>query len=356
MAGEKGAGEKKGGILGDLGALLQQWQVVVAAIAAATALWFGFDDQRRKQLDINRQAVEEAKDAEHLAAFRADPHSTLVEFRATYPEHAFCAALGYYVAEAGRLAGDETARRSVKPIADAIGAQIERLAAQGGSSLDALQSTALAAAGAGGAASDCPRLGADLSWYAWPLMWTDCRLLLATFAQAQCQGEATRLAAAAMPPMPAEVALPETWTGGPLAPPVAAPAEPSPESVPETATDAPRPDTPAPTAALGPGEACGAAPPVVYIQFVAPPARPRAAEARDLLLAAGWQVAEGLELVDAARTAGDVRFYWPEQADCAARLAEALQAAFGQPFATISLAGRYRNLPRGRVEVWLPAA
>lgn len=343
------AGEKKGGLLGDLAALFQQWQVVVAAIAAATALWFGFDDQRRKQLDINRAAVDEAKDAEHLAAFRADPHSTLVEFRATYPEHAFCAALGYYVAEAGRLADDATARANVKSIGDAIGAQIERLAAQGGSSLDALQALAVAAAGDGGAASDCPRLGPDLAWYARPLMWADCRLLLATFAQAQCQAEATRLAIAAMaPPLPETVVLPEGWTAGPaLSPP---PDQPRPQTVPGDAGD-----EPAPTMALGPGDACGAAPPTVYIQFVAEADRPRAAAARDLLLAAGWPVAEGLDLV-AARTAGDVRFYWPEQAGCAARLAEALGSAFGSPFATISLAGRYRNLPRDRVEVWLPAA
>ncbi|MBP7240396.1 hypothetical protein [Amaricoccus sp.] len=346
------ADEAKKGILGDLAALFQQWQVVVAAIAAATALWFGFDDQRRKQLDLNRAAVDEAKDAEHLAAFRADPHSTLVEFRATYPEHAFCAALGYYVAEAGRLADDETARASVKPIGDAIGAQIERLAAQGGSSLDALQTLAVAAAGDGGAASDCPRLGPDLAWYARPLMWTDCRLLLATFAQAQCQAEATRLAAAALaPPPPEAVVLPDGWIG--MAP---TPPSPSAEPTPQVAPPAPATDEPAPTMALGPGDACGAAPPTVFIQFVAEADRPRAAAARDLLLAAGWPVAEGLDLVAAARTAGDVRFYWPEQAACAARLAEALGSAFGSPFATLSLAGRYRNLPRGRVEVWLPAA
>lgn len=338
------AGEKKGGILGDLAALFQQWQVVVAAIAAATALWFGFDDQRRKQLDINRAAVEEAKDAEHLAAFRADPHSTLVEFRATYPEHAFCAALGYYVAEAGRLAADESARKSVKPIGDAIGAQIERLAAQGGSSLDALQSLALDAAGSGGADSGCPRLGPDLAWYARGVMWPDCRLLLATFAQAQCQTEATRLAAAPVAMAPAETV--EPWSNP--VPPLPAP-QPGPEPLPT-----PEP-TPAPAAALGPGDACGPAPPEVYIQFVAEAGRAEATRLREALAAAGWPVVAALDLEAGAATRGDVRFYWPEQESCATRLAEALADLAGRPFDTISLAGRYRNLPRGRVEIWLPA-
>lgn len=85
-------GAKSGGGLASIGAFVQQWQVIVAAIAAVTALWFGFADQRRMELEINRQAVIAAKAAE--AAFVADPLNTIVEFRASYPDHAFCAALG----------------------------------------------------------------------------------------------------------------------------------------------------------------------------------------------------------------------------------------------------------------------
>lgn len=350
---------KRGGVVAALVTLTQQWQVIVAAIAAVTALWFGFDDQRRKQLDINRAAVQSAK-TERLAEFIADPHSTLVEFRATYPEHAFCAALGYYVAEAGRLATKSEAGRGsvdrlrIRQMNDAIGAQIERLAAQGGSSLDDLKELAVEAAGEGGANSGCPRLGPNLGLRSRATMWPDCRLLLSTFVQAECQTEATRLAAV----MPAGAA------GGPAAPDVTvavpggpAPPEPAPQPDASGAAPAPQPapepaPPPAPAADSGPGPACGAAPPTIFVQYVSGDGA-GARRAAEALAASGWAVA-GVEHVADGRTRGDVRYYWDEQAACARRLAEALGAAGGGDFGTISLAGRYRNLPRGQMEVWLP--
>jgi len=152
-------GEKAGGFLGGLAAMFQQWQVVVAAIAAATAVWFGLEEQRREQLDINRVAVAAAKTAD----VATDPHNALVEFRATYPEHAFCAALGYFVAEAqrrnapGAAQTADGAARSGLPsdLSEAVATQIERLAAQGGLSFEALQARAIAAAGDGETTSDC---------------------------------------------------------------------------------------------------------------------------------------------------------------------------------------------------------
>lgn len=346
--GSDSGGGRRGRLLPGLVALFQQWQVMVAAIAAFTALWFGFDDQRRKQLEINRTAVQAAK-TERLAEFVADPHNTLVEFRATYPEHAFCAALGYYVAEAGRLDTESAAGRGdvdrprIRQMTDAIGAQIERLAGQGGSSLEELQTLAVAAAGKGGASSGCPRLGPNLGWMSGATMWPDCRLLLATFAQAQCQTEATRLAAV-MPAAAGGVApTPAPERPAPDAPapdPGVAPVEPAP--VPQ----------PAPASDNGPGAACGAAPPTIFVQHVGGDAA-AARRTAEMLAASGWQVA-GVEHVAGGRTGGDVRYYWDEQAPCASRLAELLDAAGGGDFATISLAGRYRNLPRGQMEVWLP--
>ena len=75
---------KSGGWLGGLGALLQQWQVVVTGIAAATALWFGFADQRRKEVEVNREAVTAAKTVP-AEAFALDPYATLAEFRSPTP-------------------------------------------------------------------------------------------------------------------------------------------------------------------------------------------------------------------------------------------------------------------------------
>ena len=318
---------KSGGWLGGLGALLQQWQVVVTGIAAATALWFGFADQRRKQVEVNREAVTAAKTVP-ADAFALDPYATLAEFRVSYPEHAFCAALGTFLAEAARQAptADASAGRRMN---DALGAQIDRISAQGGLSLAVIDDLATAAAGDGTAADACPGLRPPVGIRGLAMR-PDCRVLLESFAQTRCQGlaaEARRGAVAAQA------------MAGAASPPPAAP-----ESVPGPGAAA------APLAP--PDPACGASPPTVFVQFTGD--RDGAEAVRGGLADAGWTAAP-LDAVGGVRPVGDVRYYWPEQAPCAEALAASLGASLATPFTAISLAGRFRNLAPDRMEVWLPS-
>lgn len=320
-----GSGKSRGWV-GGLGALLQQWQVVVTGIAAATALWFGFADQRRKEVEINRAAVTAAK-AVPAEAFALDPYATLAEFRVSYPEHAFCAALGTFLAEAARqspAADVSTARR----MNDAVGAQIDRIGAEGGLGLATIEDLAVGAAGDGMAADSCPALRPPLGVRGLAL-WPDCRVLLETFAQTRCQLLATETRRAAV----AAQAM-----AGATSPPTA---EPSVGATPAPPSPPPPPDP-----------ACGPTPPAAFVQFTGDRAAAEAVRAR--LAAAGWTVPP-IDEVAGTRPVGDVRYYWPEQAACAEALAASLGAALAAPFAAISLAGRYRNLPRDRMEIWLPS-
>jgi hypothetical protein len=307
------------GWIGSVVSLAQQWQVLVTAIAAGTALWFGFAEQRRKQVEVNRAAVIAAKMVEP-EAFARDPYATVAEFRVSYPEHAFCAALGYFLAETARQ-GPTTGTDAARRMGDALGVQVERIAAQGGLTLGAIEELAAAAAGDGSGLDACPSLRPPLGLRA-RAIWPDCRVLIETFAQTRCQARAAEARRASVA---AEIGAGE-------APPMP-------------------PAAPAPGMPLAaPDPSCGVDP-MVFVQFTGDPAPAEALRAK--LEAAGWS-APGIEAVQGVRPRGDVRYYWPEQADCAAALAQSLAGAMGTEFTTVSLAGRYRNLPRGRMEIWLP--
>jgi hypothetical protein len=76
-----------------LAGFLQQWQVSVALLVAVVGLWFTFVDQGRKAFELNREAVQAAQSETVRTLFARDPQNTLMEFRAIYPQHAFCSAL-----------------------------------------------------------------------------------------------------------------------------------------------------------------------------------------------------------------------------------------------------------------------
>ena len=84
-------------------AFVQQWQVLLALVVGASGLMFNFNEQRREELSLNREAVAAARKDTVRAEFLADPHNMLAEFQATYPRHAYCAALGFFIAENGRV-------------------------------------------------------------------------------------------------------------------------------------------------------------------------------------------------------------------------------------------------------------
>jgi hypothetical protein len=89
-----------------LAGFLQQWQVSVALLVAVVGLWFTFVDQGRKAFELNREAVQAAQSETVRTLFARDPQNTLMEFRAIYPQHAFCSALSTFIAETGRGSDD----------------------------------------------------------------------------------------------------------------------------------------------------------------------------------------------------------------------------------------------------------
>ena len=98
MAEDKEPSARRGAAF--MAAFVAQWQVLLTLAVGAVGLLYNFNEQRRVELSLNRDAVTAARaDAER---FRADPQNTLAEYQATYPEHAFCASLGFFVAEGGR--------------------------------------------------------------------------------------------------------------------------------------------------------------------------------------------------------------------------------------------------------------
>lgn len=111
------------------------------------------------------------------------------------------------------------------------------------------------------------------------------------------------------------------------------------------------------SAPLGPGDACGEGSPLVFAHIKEPGDAKRVEAAFGKLRAAGWDITPP-DPQPGGRTSGDVRYYWPEQEACAAALARdvplALDAGSGGTLKTISLAGTYKGLPRGRMELWLP--
>ncbi|WP_145962927.1 hypothetical protein [Mangrovicoccus ximenensis] len=103
--------------------------------------------------------------------------------------------------------------------------------------------------------------------------------------------------------------------------------------------------------------ACGpeAVRPVIYPQAGSEDGKARAETLRSALGDKGW-VLLATEVVSASPSNGDIRYYHAEQLACAEQLAQDIAATggFGKP-KLIYLGDRYRNLPTGRMELWLAA-
>jgi hypothetical protein len=328
---------------------LKQWQVFVTAVGAATALWFGFAEQRRTELELNREAVLAAREPASIATFRGDPHNTLIEFQATFPDHAYCAALGTFIAEAGRQriaafdgSGTAVTQGELNRIRDAVAARIERLLDLAGADRERMQAAVAEAAapGDGEGFDRCAFLTVPLS-PVWRLAVSqDCRRTLQTYAQTECQVRAAELRRDRMDAQLARYAAPDR-------PIVLDPEAEAPDMlVPEPAGR--QPDAMAP-----PSAACGDPPPTIFIQFVGDGDRSEVEALQTMMTAAGWRV-PGIEQVPRGRTAGDVRYYHAAQKACADELAAAMARLTGADFTVISLEGSYRNLPQNQLELWLP--
>ena len=330
-----------------LGGLLQHWQVVVTVVAATLAVWYKAGEERRKELDVNRVAVETARKPETRAQFLTDPHNTLAEFQATYPPHAYCAALGFFVAEAGRETRQRLDRTDavVKDVNDALLAAVEALADRAGiaeATFDIFVQDATASADPPEGPPRCAQIRADLPLTAAYTVKEECRLAIHGFGQNRCLAqrwvnERAQDVAAEQAAVQAEAVYADVT----LVPP-------------EEGIDAPIVER-APTVP-GPGPACGATPPLVYVHFSASTDRSTVEVLRADMLAAGWKVTAA-DHVPGSNTLGDLRIYWDAQRPCAEELAAILSdlPEIGRPIRIISLEGRYRGLPQGQMELWLPA-
>jgi hypothetical protein len=348
MAEEKEPPSRWRGLMG----FVQQSQVLLAVAVAGAGLLFNVNAQRREELSLNRTAVEAARADVIRSDFRDDPHNTIAEFKATFPRHAYCAALGFFIAENGRLTRSNLDRPDdqVRSMNDALTLEIEALAQSLGIGQDAFQafvarSTASAATPDTG--PGCAAVHADHG--RWPLFpEPECLLVIDSFGQNRCtiqrwtdQRAATiraeQVAMAATPYRPRAALAPGPTT------------EPRPEPGLSPAA------VPPPQGQFPPPDACGAASPLVFVQFTRPEDRTKIDALRDRMLRAGWQVAPA-ESRPTGRTDGDIRIYREDQRPCAEALAAAVaaQPEVSRPIQVISLADRYAGLPQGQVELWLP--
>ena len=62
----------------------------------------GLEERDQKRLTVNQEALRFARDPLVTERFWADPPNTVNEIEASYPRHAFCASLGYLLAEVSR--------------------------------------------------------------------------------------------------------------------------------------------------------------------------------------------------------------------------------------------------------------
>lgn len=347
-----------------LASFAQQWQVLLALAVGASGLWFNYNEQRRKELDINREAVKAAHEPTVIAAFLEDPRNTLIEYQATYPRHAFCAALGFFIAENGRASrkGEGGRKATARDGDAALSAQVEALAAEARVSETAFQAFAReaeASAGTTATEANCPRVKLDPPLGAGLLLESECLLAINTFGQNLCEQKrwnndlvaAVSIEAQAMtgtvpyvlprPPAPGAEARP-------AAVPTPAPtAEPTPEPTAE----------PAPAAGIpGPGPDCDGVSPLVFPQFTGAADADKIAALRERLVGAGWTLAKA-EHVPKGVTNGDLRIYAEAQRKCADSLAAIIGGLpeVARPIRVISLAARYRNPPGNQMELWLPA-
>jgi hypothetical protein len=306
--------------------------VLVGLAAAALGLAFNWNAEQRRVAELNLQAMRVAE--ERLAAFETDPHNTVAWLEAGFPRHAYCAGLTVFIARSARVGGG-TDVSAVRNMSDAVGLEIDRIGADAGLSAREIEDAGfeegarLAQSERPGACGEAVAVGALDRL----LMPDECARVLGAYRKNSCF-RAWREASEAL--VRAEMAAPET-------PPILSMAPAPPEEEGPCADPAERPE--------------------VFLHIVEPGDRAAANEIVEILSQRGWRF-PGVELVEGAATRGDVRFYHEDQRACAGRLAEAVREALPptpraealreRGLALISLENRYRNLPRGRVEVWLP--
>lgn len=424
----KGGGERPGGFragLGSLVAVATDWKVVVTAIAAGTSLWFSFEEHRQKRLEINQKAIAYLREEDTLKRFWQDPANTINEIQSSYPRHAFCAALGVFLAEAARAEAALDAGEPGEVPPDAVTAsraalleETSRIAEEVDYPLCRLRRIASATAEevvvlndaarememrqsrlAGEPDADCP---GDLSpakgcasiravtgslWrHSLP---DECLLALDAYGENQClvrvaerrrlnsraqlarqESESTEVIREQLTLQYQGIDLPDpvvkvpdrrrnvprivmgsddSGSGGGAEPATPPPViEPRDEPVMQTIDDGPE--------LQGPDAGCEGASPLVYVHFQSATNGETLRAAIEELRRIGWDLTRP-DLQEKIRVRGDVRYYHAPQETCAKALANDIALALGKApdwLRTVSLEGTYKDLPAGRMELWLP--
>lgn len=346
--------------------IFENWQVLLTVIAGATSLWVNYANEERRHFELNKTAIEVAE--QRTAAFFDRPGYVLTFLENAYPEHAYCAALSTMqacVSAMGAQGNDssfcfsgpaaldfdatsdqststgpgETALKSAR---DTLGREIDVFAQRAGLSVAALSDNAHATAAQWGTEgnqaeascnADMTDLVKTMSWaeyLGYLRMPEDCRETLGLFKKTTCNSDVGRRQEAFLSELNMSL----------VDPLVDAIVVNNPETTQPIVVELPE---------------CTERP-VIYSHIGRAADQPAAEDLRDVLGVLGWQTV-GIETVDGYRSAGDIRYYYPEQADCAEVLRLEIQAMGVWPnLKTIYLGDKYSNLPRGRVELWLGEA
>ncbi len=330
--------------------MVKNWQTILTLIAGLTALWYGWSDEVRTRFQVNQRAIDLAE--QRTGALLLEPDYTLVFLENSFPEYAYCAALttiqsclasldGAADTDDPRCAISDEAWGSlhlagVNAAYDALGREVDRFADRLGWSAEGLAErgreeaeTLVPAdptspiqpeqcAGQVGRSSSAQDLRAR--WEALRLP-QDCHEMLGFYQKTVCTSELRRRR---------EARLSEQFTAAPA-----------------SGGDGDRPPRSCSQWQMDTLE--------VFAHIRAEGDRSNAEELRtELATAYGWHI-DSIEAVAGGTSVSDIRYYYEDQVGCATQLAAdiAAQRPDDARPRLIFLGNSYRNLPRGRMELWL---
>ena len=335
--------------------MIKQWQVIVAVMAAMVSLWFSFSEYLQKKSELNRVAVLQATSQETRNAFISDPHNTINLMQVSYPRYGFCATLGIFAAHSSTLQvavlrGKEVeGRANLALIHEALDEEMSRIAGP-----DLAERAAAIRRLDLDVGDDCAAIDAKPPFLSRWFGYAECTRAVEAYMENQCtvarerrqlervqeqsvaalaEIEAERAKVKASEPTVADEAFLEC--DGCLV--ISEPALPDYSAVMASCPE----------------------PPLIYAQYRDPKDEETVRQILSDLRGLGWQ-SPGAELIEGNAVRGDVRYYYAEQEPCALALSTILSdlaeswSGNAQPFPHFSLAERFKDLPRGRMEIWFP--
>ncbi len=360
--------------------MLDSWQKWLTFIVALASAYYAAGNFAASRFETSNTAIQAAESRMDL--FRTQPGYVLTYLENAYPAYAYCAALSAvqacmsaigtavdvspschqsadtFTGEQDGTAADGTDRVATSPMAgELIAQEIDAIARKVGLSEAVLAAKArllseapVPGAPARGCSGDL--LSDDLDiWQAEPAvsppgvigrlkLGRSCVETLGLYMQSICRSRLEDLRAT-------EVLAASQTEGDDELPAAAGDSE-------HVLVPAPGPEGETPGDAPG-GCPADAVRPVIYPQVASEAQKAEAETLRGALGDRGW-VLLPTEVVPSSSSGGDIRYYHAEQLGCAEQLASDIAGIEGgaRP-RLIFLGDRYRNLPRGRMELWLAA-